>query len=216
MFESLFNKVAAPRALFLWNLRNIKEHLFWKTSTNGCFYQYYPVIDVDALARWLFQKSLLYISEVYWEHCQASMRELFRECSQWLIAVNVCRQLLYNKCLRQSFISAYSQLQNWSWTAIHGFSIHMMINVWYFFLWMKTALYVNGAFKVSGIWQCDCNGIRTHNHLVCKRTLKHLSKLANLASLVSDICPVLRKVFLDIEASIDCRFTLKRVRYKNI
>ena len=24
----------------------------------------------------------------------------------------------------------------------------------------------------------DCNGIRTHNHLVCKQTLKHLAKLA--------------------------------------
>ena len=25
----------------------------------------------------------------------------------------------------------------------------------------------------------DCNGTRTHNHLVCKRTLNHLPKLTN-------------------------------------
>ena len=25
----------------------------------------------------------------------------------------------------------------------------------------------------------DCNGTRTHNHLVCKRTLNHLAKLIN-------------------------------------
>ena len=27
-------------------------------------------------------------------------------------------------------------------------------------------------------WLDDCNGTRTHNHLVCKRTLSHLAKLA--------------------------------------
>ena len=29
----------------------------------------------------------------------------------------------------------------------------------------------------------DCNGIRTHNHLVRKRTLNHLAKFSHLASL---------------------------------
>ena len=29
----------------------------------------------------------------------------------------------------------------------------------------------------------DCNGTRTHNHLIRKRTLNHLAKLASLASL---------------------------------
>ena len=41
----------------------------------------------------------------------------------------------------------------------------------------------------------DSNGTRTHNHLVRKRTLSHLAKL-----------------FLDVQATIECRFTLKRVR----
>ena len=32
------------------------------------------------------------------------------------------------------------------------------------------------------IWSLsDCNGTRTHNHLVCKRTPNHLAKLASLA-----------------------------------
>ena len=43
----------------------------------------------------------------------------------------------------------------------------------------------------------DSNGTRTHNHLVCKRTLN---------------TPVSSKEFLDIQANIECRFTLKRVR----
>ena len=39
----------------------------------------------------------------------------------------------------------------------------------------------------------DCNGTRTHNHLVRKRTLKHLAKL-------------------DIQATVECGYTLKLVR----
>ena len=31
----------------------------------------------------------------------------------------------------------------------------------------------------------DSNGIRTHNHLVCKRTLNHLAKLASLTKWLS-------------------------------
>ena len=47
--------------------------------------------------------------------------------------------------------------------------------------------------------------IRTHNDLVRKRKLNHLIKLAQIA-------PVLSKEFLHIQATIACRFTLKRVR----
>ena len=32
---------------------------------------------------------------------------------------------------------------------------------------------------------CDCNGTRTHNHLIRKRTLNHLAKLASLAKWLS-------------------------------
>ena len=45
---------------------------------------------------------------------------------------------------------------------------------------------------------CDCNWTRTQNHLVLKRTLNHLAKLS--------------KEFLDIQATVECGFTLKRVR----
>ena len=47
----------------------------------------------------------------------------------------------------------------------------------------------------------DYNGTRTHNHLVRKRTLNHL-----------DIEPVSSMEFLDIQAIIECRFTLKQLR----
>ena len=46
----------------------------------------------------------------------------------------------------------------------------------------------------------DSNRIRAHNHLVHKQTLKHL-----------DIACVSSKEFLDSQATIKCRFTLKRV-----
>ena len=38
---------------------------------------------------------------------------------------------------------------------------------------------------VEYILSSDCNGIRNHNHLVHKRTLTHLGKLACLAKLAS-------------------------------
>ena len=38
VLECLFNKVAgSKRYSFLWILRNFQDHLFWKTSENGCF-----------------------------------------------------------------------------------------------------------------------------------------------------------------------------------
>ena len=44
----------------------------------------------------------------------------------------------------------------------------------------------------------------SNNHLVRKRTLSHFAKL--------DIAPVSTKRLLDIQATMKCRFTLKRVR----
>ena len=34
-------------------------------------------------------------------------------------------------------------------------------------------------------WKSDCSGTQTHNHLVRKRTLYHLAKLANWAEWLS-------------------------------
>ena len=44
-----------------------------------------------------------------------------------------------------------------------------------------------GSYKLNNILVSlsDCNGIRTHNHLVRKRTLNHLAKLASLAKWLS-------------------------------
>ena len=74
----------------------------------------------------------------------------------------------------------------------------------------------------------DCNRIPTHNHLIRKQTLIYLGQYARwlrvrlptkwlwirilLQSLkLSDIAPVSSKEFLDIQAIIECIFTLKRV-----
>ena len=43
----------------------------------------------------------------------------------------------------------------------------------------------------------DCNETRTHNHLVCKRTLNYLAKLTSFD-----------KELLDIQTITECRFTL--------
>ena len=48
---------------------------------------------------------------------------------------------------------------------------------------------------------------RTQNHLVLKRTLNHLAIWSP-----SDFLPASSKKFLDIQATIECGFTLKRVR----
>ena len=71
----------------------------------------------------------------------------------------------------------------------------------------------------------DCNWTRTQNHLVCKRTLNHLPKWFSVRLLsgsgFESTCSHLNfrfrvcfssKEFLDIQATIECRFTLKRVR----
>ena len=56
------------------------------------------------------------------------------------------------------------------------------------------------------LWSLSgCNGTQTHNHLVRKRTLTHLAKLA------SDLASASSKEFLDIQATIECGFTLKCV-----
>ena len=60
---------------------------------------------------------------------------------------------------------------------------------------MKTTLYLN-----------DCNWTQIHSHLVRKRTLNHLAKLET-----SDFAPASSKEFLDIQATIECGFTLKRI-----
>ena len=61
----------------------------------------------------------------------------------------------------------------------------------------------------------NCNGIRTYNDLVRKRTLfSNLFVASNPVSVIwtSDIAPVSRKEFLDIQATIESRFTLKLIR----
>ena len=78
----------------------------------------------------------------------------------------------------------------------------------------------------------DSNGIRTHNHLVCKQTLNHLAKLASLAkwlsirlrtkwlwvripllSLKLQIWRLLQAgSSLTFRQNIECGFTLKLVR----
>ena len=87
-------------------------------------------------------------------------------------------------------------------------------------------------FIITQIKQRNYNGTRTHNHLVCKRTLTHLATLAckwlnvrlrtewlwvrvPLQSLkTSDIASVSSKEFIDIQATTECEFNLKRVRDK--
>ena len=58
------------------------------------------------------------------------------------------------------------------------------------------------------IWSLsDCNETRTYNHLVRKRTLNHLWSVWPV------FMAVLSKEFFDIQATMECGFTLKRVSY---
>ena len=49
----------------------------------------------------------------------------------------------------------------------------------------------------------ECNGTRTHNHLICKRTLNHLAKLAQWLSCV---------VSTYLNGAFDCMFLSCHVR----
>ena len=66
--------------------------------------------------------------------------------------------------------------------------------------------------KLYTSWS-DCNWTRTQNHLVLKWTLNHFR--VRLSPVVvtspSDFTPASSKEFLDIQATIECGFTLKRV-----
>ena len=64
-------------------------------------------------------------------------------------------------------------------------------------------IYLNIVIFEITILASESNGIRTQNYLVRKQKLTHLAKL--------DIAPVSSKVFLDTQATIECRFTLKCV-----
>ena len=48
----------------------------------------------------------------------------------------------------------------------------------------------------------NCNGTRTHNHLVCKRTLNHLAKLAKGFS-----CVVSTYLYSAFDCMLPCHFT---------
>ena len=70
-------------------------------------------------------------------------------------------------------------------------------------------------------WLSDCTWTQTHNHLVHIRTLNQWSNGCRFESSCShlnfapdslDFAPALSKEFLDIQAIIECGFTLKRVR----
>ena len=57
-----------------------------------------------------------------------------------------------------------------------------------------------------------CNWTRIQNHLVLQQTLNYLTKLVQVAvTSPSDFAPASSKEFLDIQATIQCGFTLKRV-----
>ena len=78
------------------------------------------------------------------------------------------------------------------------------------------------AWNRRKIWSLgDCNWTRTQNRLVCKQTLKLAKWLSCvLSNYLHELCSVFlspcatasSKEFLDIQATIEWRFTLKRVR----
>ena len=69
--------------------------------------------------------------------------------------------------------------------------------------------------KLSSIHKyTDCNWTRTHNHLIHKQTLNHLAKPASaLASSKPNApnAPASSKEFFNIQANVECGFTLKHV-----
>ena len=104
----------------------------------------------------------------------------------------------------------------------------MKLNLFFFISNKQT----NNISNLEAITIRDCNRTRSHNNLVRKRTPNHLTKLAKWLSCImntylyrafvcfyhvtytfqtSDIAPVSSKEFLDIQATIEYRFTVNRI-----
>ena len=53
---TILKSVSNP-GVFLWNLQNFQQHLFWRTSTNGCFYKNWAEINAGKYERSTFLES---------------------------------------------------------------------------------------------------------------------------------------------------------------
>ena len=106
--------------------------------------------------------------------------------------------------LKFLFLVIRIQIRNWKNEKILVWNFP---NIWGL-EWVKDTKFGMEKCLISSYWiLSDCNRSRTHNHLVHKQTLNHVTKLAN-----SNITPNSSKEFLDIQASIGCGISLKRVR----
>ena len=82
-----------------------------------------------------------------------------------------------------------------------------------------TAVYITVSMqKLSSIYKyTDCNWTRTHNHLIHKQTLNHLAKPASAPASSkpnapnAPNAPASSKEFFNIQANVECGFTLKHV-----
>ena len=64
-------------------------------------------------------------------------------------------------------------------------SYHVRVSEWINPVWLPEFRGTSRAWNRRNIWDLlDCNGTRTHNHLVHKRTLNHFVKLGNWLSCV--------------------------------
>ena len=51
-------KTGSNTGAFLWILRNFKEHIFWRTSANGCFwlFLFWSIFSLDVLIKLFLEK----------------------------------------------------------------------------------------------------------------------------------------------------------------
>ena len=91
---------------------------------------------------------------------------------------------------------------------------------------LRDSLTITNGSQWTRTYSSDCNGIRTHNHLVRKRTLRHLASLAKWLSVrlktkwlcgcglesCCSWCLFQAKISLAFSQTIECRFTVNLVR----
>ena len=129
---------------------------------------------------------------------------LLQQSDSFSAEINCIKWIKFNAAKWQKFVK---------W---HCFCIYYHFLYWLYVLIMSRACFVFPhsivtlnikellAWNRRDIWSLrDCNGTRTHNHLVCKGTLNYLAKLATWLSCVAST---------DLYGAFNCMFLSCHVR----
>lgn len=119
------NTVVSSTGVFLWVLSNFQEHLFWKSSANGCFWLLrYSIMSQDSLVFYLLFLFYVRVLHVFhYENCFAgnySVRHYkcefycyFGSSFFSLIAIYLCKRYVFLVSIQAPLIRRRSKEVDW-------------------------------------------------------------------------------------------------------